>query len=177
MAKVYGLIGPIASGKSIVADYLITKKCASYYRFSDVLRDLLLRLHKENTRENLQGLGVALRQVFGDDILSETIKRDIVCDDSEIIVVDGIRYPEELSLVKNLGGEIIYITAPDESRYKRVLARATRGEAGISLDEFRENEQRPTERMISQLGEKADHRIDNDGTVDQLIERLVSIVG
>ncbi|MBU0761475.1 MAG: hypothetical protein KKD39_00470, partial [Candidatus Altiarchaeota archaeon] len=75
MAKVYGLIGPIASGKSIVADYLIKEKCASYYRFSDVLRDILIRIHKENTRENLQGLGVALRNVFGDDILAETLKK------------------------------------------------------------------------------------------------------
>ena len=59
MSLVIGLVGRIASGKSVVADHLVRGKHASYYRFSDVLRDILLRLHKPNTRGNLQDLGLA----------------------------------------------------------------------------------------------------------------------
>jgi dephospho-CoA kinase len=176
MMLVIGLVGRIASGKSIVADYLVREKKSSYYRFSDVLRDLLLRLHKPNTRENLQDLGIALRRMFGDGILAETLKADIESDEAEIVVVDGIRYEDEFRMIKGLGGIVMYVSAPQKARYERVISRGTRGEANITFDEFVKNEDKETERMIHIIGEKADYKIENSGTLDELTGKIDDIL-
>ncbi len=177
MSKIIGLIGKIASGKTVVADYLINDKKAGYHRFSDVLRDVLERLHQPNVRENLQKLGVALRGVFGDGLLAEILKRDILADKSEIVVVDGIRYQDEFDMVKGLGGIILYVTVPDRTRYERVVSRATRGEAGLSFEKFLENESSKTESLIDELGSKADHILENTGTLEDLKARVEEIIG
>jgi dephospho-CoA kinase len=172
MRVIVGLIGRIASGKSVVADHLVREHKASYYRFSDVLRDLLLRLHKPNTRENLQDMGLAMRKVFGDGVLAETLKRDIEEDKAELIVVDGIRYQDEYDMVKELGGATVYVSAPERVRYERVTSRATRGEAGISFKEFRESEAKETERLIDELGGRADYIVENTGSVEELKDKV-----
>jgi len=176
MKLVVGLIGRIASGKSVVADHLVRERKASYYRFSDVLRDLLLRLHKPNTRENLQDMGLALRKVFGDGVLAETLRRDIEEDQSDLIVIDGIRYLDEFNMVRSLDGIIIYVTAPEKVRYERAVGRATRGEAGISLEEFRRSEAKKTERLIDKLGAKADYVIENTGSIEDVKNRVDGIL-
>ncbi len=176
MTVVIGLIGRIASGKSIVADHLVREHRASYYRFSDILRDILLRLHRPNTRENLQDLGLALRKVFGDGLLAETLKKDIEDDDSDFVVVDGIRYRDEYDMVKSLGGVIAYVTAPEDVRYERVVGRGTRGEAEITLEEFRRNEARETEKLIDQLGAEADVVLENTGTIEELKQKVDAFV-
>ena len=177
MTRIIGLIGGIASGKTVVADYLVKEKGASYYRFSDVLRDVLKRLHKPDTRENLQDLGLALRKSFGDGLLAGVLREDILADGAELIVVDGIRYQDEFDMVKGLGGRVVYVTSPEKARFERVLRRGTRGEAKITFEEFRKCEERETERMIDALGKKADIVIENTGTMDELrrkIERALS---
>jgi dephospho-CoA kinase len=176
MTRIIGLIGKIASGKTIVADYLVNKKGGSYYRFSDVLRDILIRIHKPITRENLQDLGLAIRKVFGDGILAQAVRKDISSDKAELIVVDGIRYLDEFDMVKSLGGTIIFITAPETARYERVIMRATRGEAKISLDEFKKSEEKETELLVDKLGAKADHIVENTGTIEELKNAIDAIL-
>ena len=176
MKKVVGLIGRIASGKTIVSDQLLAGENTSYYRFSDVLKDVIERVHEENTRENLQELGLALRGVFGDGVLAAALKKDIEADDADLIVVDGIRYDDEYDMVKSLGGVIVYVTAPEQTRYERVLGRATRGEAELSLEDFRHNESKETEKRIDELGENADYIIENTGTLDELNEKVSEVV-
>jgi dephospho-CoA kinase len=175
--RIFGLIGGIASGKTVVADYIVKRKKAGYYRFSDVLRDILLRLHQPNTRENLQNLGVALRKAYGDGILAKTLREDILKDKSEFIVVDGIRYQDEFDMIKELGGVTVYVTAPGEVRYERVKGRGTRGEANINLNDFIECEKRETERLIDSIGAKADHRIENTGTLAELKKKTDELLG
>ena len=50
---IIGIAGEIASGKDTVSRYCVKKHGASMYRFSDVLRDILKRLHLEENRKNL----------------------------------------------------------------------------------------------------------------------------
>ncbi len=176
MGKVIGLIGEIASGKTIVSKFLIEEKDAGYHRFSDVLRDILERLHLENNRENLQALGNCLRQPFGDNVLADVLKNDVLADESDIVLVDGIRYLKELEMVKSIGGVILYISAPAETRYERSIKRGTRGEGGQSFEEFMENENKATERGIAQIVQKTDHKIENTGTMEELLSSTESFL-
>jgi len=170
--KVIGLIGRIASGKTVVADYLVKERGARYYRFSDVLRDVLTRLHKPVTRENLQNLGLGLRRMYGDGLLAEILRQDIMDSKAELVVVDGIRYQDEYDMVKSLGGRLIHITAPQETRHRRAYGRGTRGEAAICFEDFRKSEEKETERFIDEIGDKADFVIENTGTVEELKAKI-----
>lgn len=166
--RLIGLIGEIGSGKSVVADYLVDKKGGRYYRFSDILRDVLMRLHRDVVRENLQSLGVALRGCFGDGILARVMREDIMLDNPALAVIDGVRYPDEVEMVRDLGGETWYIRAPPKIRFERTVSRGTRGEAGMDYDDFLRSCENETEKRISVIGEDADLIIDNAGGLGEL---------
>ena len=73
---ILGLVGEIAAGKSTATEYLKQKYGAVSFRFSDPLRDILARLHIENSRPNLQALSTFLRRQYGEDLLSKVMALD-----------------------------------------------------------------------------------------------------
>jgi len=177
MALVIGLVGKIASGKGVVSDHLVKAYGGKVYRFSDVLRELLLKLDKPNTRENLQALGLHLRQIFGDSVLADVLKRQIHADKSNLIIVDGVRYWNEVDMVRSFKNSLlISITAPPEVRFKRSLGRGTRGESNISFEQFRRNEENPTEKVIDEIAVHADIKIENLGTREDLLKNLDTVL-
>lgn len=174
---IVGLVGKIASGKGVVADYLVREHGAKVFRFSDVLRDILLRLNKQNTRENLQALGVNLRKAFGDDVLAGVLRDEILKETAGVVVVDGIRYWNEVEMVQTFKGSLIVaITAPVDVRYRRAASRATRGEELVSLEQFKRNEENPTERLIDEIAGAADIKIENLGSKEELLQTLDTVL-
>lgn len=169
MTFVIGLTGRIASGKGEVARHLSEKHRASICRFSDILRDVLEVLGLPNTRENLQALGAGLRSSFGENVLIEAMKTRIGKSSSEIIIVDGVRYKTEAELVRSFDENIlVFVDAPVKDRYKRAVSRGTRGEADISLEEFRRSEEKDTEKNLDEIKDMADEVIENTGSLEQL---------
>ena len=175
--KVFGLSGMIGSGKSIVADIIVQEENASFYRFSDTLGDILRLLGRDVSRENLQALGVSLRQAFGDDVLAQAMRGRLQKDNPETAVIDGVRYPEEYEFIKNLGGSLWFIDASQETRYKRTVSRGTRGEAEISFKEFIESQGNKTEEGIMDLKSKADEVLENNGSMEDLRARVLDSLG
>jgi len=57
---IIGLVGPLASGKGVVKDYICEKYQAKSYKFSNTIRDVLKRLHIPISRENMQNISVDL---------------------------------------------------------------------------------------------------------------------
>jgi len=74
---ILALAGEMGCGKGTLTKYLVAKYDAEVYRFSNPLRDILDRMHREKSRDTMQQLSTALRQIFGDDVLSEIILADI----------------------------------------------------------------------------------------------------
>lgn len=99
---ILALAGEMGSGKGAIAEYLIEKHGAKKFRFSSVFRDILDRLHIEESRENIQALSTTLRSAFGDDILSQTIVGDIGQSDAPLIIIDGVRREEDMRYLKHL---------------------------------------------------------------------------
>jgi hypothetical protein len=62
-------------------------------------------------KQDQQWLAIVLRKRFGNNILTEAIKKKIKNIRKGIIIVNGIRAWEEYKMIKKLGGKIIYITA------------------------------------------------------------------
>lgn len=177
MKLVVGISGRIGSGKSVVSGYLQKRYGGSCHMFSQILMDILERLHLPQERLSLQKLGVALRSELGEDVLVKALKADLEEDTSEILIIDGIRYPNEVYMLRNFEKNIlISVTAPGEVRYERVRLRGERGEQNVSFEEFKEADRRMTERFLDEIAEKADYVVENTGSLEDLYERVDEIM-
>lgn len=177
MKLAIGLAGGIGSGKSAASDYLHREYGAKRLRFSRILEDILDRLHLPCDRKNLQVLGGILRERFGPDVVVNAFEKDLEKADADIVVVDGIRYVNEVEMLRRLENSVlVYIDAPQAVRYERSVRRAEKGEAGASFDDFLEAEQRETEIYLPDVRKAADHIIMNDGTMEELFGKLDGII-
>lgn len=170
---ILGLVGETGSGKDTFCNYL-KKKLSNVFclRFSDPLSETLKIFLKEIKKEDQQWLGNILRERFGNDILCKAIFNKIKNIKSGIIILNGIRYWEEYNIVKQLGGKIIYITAPSKIRWKRVRKRGEKKDDSMLYKKFLEMEKAKTEILIPKIGEKADFKIDNSGSKNNFYNKI-----
>lgn len=136
--KVFGLVGPIASGKGTVVKILVEKGYKPY-SLSDRIREEITARGLEITRQNLNIVSNDLRKNLEANILAKRTVELIEKDNPEFVVIDSIRNPEEVKYLKNsLQAKIIGITAPQEKRYEMFKNRGT-NDAGIeSFESFKE---------------------------------------
>lgn len=177
MKLVIGLIGRMGSGKTAASDFLSKEYRADKRKYSTILADLLKRLHLPVDRKNLQKMGEIIRKVFGKDVIVHAFEEDLKKSDSDTLVIDGIRYPNEVKMLRRFDKNILlFVHAPAELRYKRIKRRGEKGESQMTYEEFLEAESAETERHIEEIRPNADYIIDNSGTVEELYENLKKIM-
>ncbi len=154
-----------------IAKKLLPGKRIAAVRFSDIWREILGLLAKEESRENISQLATAVRTVFHDEgILVSAMEKRIARIDADIAILDGLRKKEEVDpLVRKNNGMLVYIAASPETRFQRRRTHAeTTDEEGMSWEQFMHQEEIPTETSIKAIGETmADAMIENNGTVDE----------
>jgi len=174
---IIGVAGQIASGKDTLSNYAIEKYKAKQLKFSKVLRDILQRIYKENTRENMQTLSTLLRQYFGDDLLANVIYNDIKNASEDIIIVDGVRRLPDIEMLKTLGFKLLFIEATPEVRYERLIQRSENiDDRNKTFEEFQKESMAETEVRIADLKNVSDYVIDNNGTLDELYRKIDEII-
>jgi dephospho-CoA kinase len=172
MKIILGLVGEKLSGKDTVAKYLMDKHGAFHVRFSHILDDILNILNLPTTRRNEIDLGLGLRKIFGEKILGSAVIKRALASDAACVVINGIRM-DEMESVKAIGAKIIYVTAPSELRFKRYQTRHEKPDDGsMNFAQFQNQEKEATEINIPELGNKADFRIDNVGTKEELYQKV-----
>lgn len=175
---ILGFVGDLASGKGTAAKYLQEKYLCNTYRFSTILRSILDRVYIEQTRENLQTISKVLRENFGQDVLSGVIAKDVDNDEKELVVVDGIRRPTDITYLQNIPGfHLVYITAEPKTRWERMIIRQENpGEKDKTFEQFLIDEQAEADRLIKDLGDKAEKKVNNDGSVQELHQQIEKIL-
>lgn len=175
---IFGITGQIAAGKDTVANYIISKTNAKTFKFSQVLRDVLKRIHQESTRDNMQKLSTYLRQNFGEDILAKIIYEDIKSSNDEVIVIDGVRRYADIESLKQLDGfKLVYVDTSLENRYIRITQRMENADDKTkTFDDFKKDNEQEAESQISDLKNIADIIIDNNGSVEELYKQIDGIV-
>jgi dephospho-CoA kinase len=175
---IIGLVGESGSGKDTVADYLREKHGAILMRFADPLRETL-RLYVENfSREDLQWFSFALRNRFGNKVLSEALRKKIDVIQEGIVFINGMRVLEDYDFVKSFPNSyVVYVTLDQKSRWQRIYNRTEKSDDKVSFKKFQEMEQAEIEINIPKIGEKADYRIENTGTKGDLFAKVDEIVG
>ncbi len=173
MKLVIGLTGMIGSGKTAVSRHIQDNYGGKEHRFSRILMDILDRLYLPHERTYLQKLGKSLRADLGPDVIANAFKKDIEKDRSSILLVDGIRYENEVEMLKGFENSfLVFVTAPPEVRYERCVTRGEKGEGKITYEQFLENEKAETEKQIETVGQKADYVIENSGPLDELSKKV-----
>ncbi len=175
---ILGFTGFIASGKGTAAEYLAEKYNAPSYRFSTMLRDILNRIYVESSRDNLIKTSEFIRETFGEDTMAITLGKDVEKDQSDIIVVDGIRRMADIEYLKKMDGFIlIHIDANPKIRYERLIKRSENTDDQTkTYEEFLKDHERSTEISIREVAEHAMEKIDNSGTFEELNKQIDNII-
>lgn len=175
---IIAITGEMASGKDTVAKYLVEKYHAKAFHFSDSMRDVLDRLHLDETRENLAKLSHSLRQAFGEDVFSKVIEEDAKRDDHSIIVIDGVRRSSDIDFARKQPGFIfIYVEADIRKRYERIIQREQNtDDTTKTFQEFLTDHTLETEVTIPLLRTEADHIVNNDSTLEDFYRQVDDIV-
>lgn len=171
---IFGFVGQIASGKGTATKYLKTKHGASTHRFSTMLRDVLDRLYIDQTRENLQTISQILRENFGEDTLARVMAEDVKNDKYKLVIIDGIRRPDDVKYLKEIPGFILVnITADIEKRFERIKKRSENlDDQQKTLEEFKADHQKEAELKIEEIANQATEIINNNGNLENLYQNL-----
>ena len=174
---IIGLVGESGSGKDTVADYLKEKYGAILMRFADPLRETL-SLYVENiSREDLQWFSFALRNRFGNKVLSEALRKKIEPIKEGIVFINGMRVLEDYDFVKSFPNSyVVYVTLDQKSRWERIYTRKEKSDDKVSFEKFQEMERAEIEVNIPKIGEKSDFRIENTGTKEELFAKVDEVV-
>jgi dephospho-CoA kinase len=179
MSKIIiGLVGPIASGKGVTKKYLEMKYSAKHCKFSTPLRDVLIRLKIDISRNNMIDLSTILRERYGQDLLAKVIAHDAGMLDSDIVVVDGVRRMDDIEHLSKLPNfKLIKIEADPKIRYERMKKRnENMGDAEKTFAEFMEDHERETEITIPEVMENAKYSLNNDGGMEELYVQIDKLV-
>jgi len=175
---ILGLIGEIASGKGSAVKYLERKYKAKSYRFSTPIRNVLDILKLEINRRNMQFMSLVLRENFGEDLFAKIIAEEIKKCRAKIVVIDGIRRPQDIVYLKKIPAfKLIYISADIKTRYRRIIKRKeNKDEKNKSFIQFKKDEQAETEIHIKKLSKTADYKIKNNKSYKEFHDQLKNII-
>lgn len=172
--QIIGLVGEKGSGKDTFAKYLseISEKKITHIRFSDLLKETLKLWDLPITRANLQKLAQVLED-FGSGTIAHGIEKQIENTTADIIILDGIRWAPDVELLEKFPHKLVYITADPKLRYERLKTRGEKdGEKDMSYEQFLEEERAPNELLISEIGSKADLKIENNNSIEEFDQKI-----
>jgi dephospho-CoA kinase len=174
--RVIGLTGTNGAGKGEAALFFVEKGYA-HLSLSDVIREELRKQKQEITRDNMISMGNFMRLKYSPDNLASRVAKKI----TEKAVIDSIRNPREVEFFrKHYNFILLAIDAPAELRFERVQKRG-RDESAANFQEFmaKEAEEMGTDEKSQQLlacMEMADHTIINDGSLEDLRNKLEELL-
>lgn len=179
MAKlILGIAGEMGSGKGTIAKHIVEEHKGSSHRFSTILRDILNRAYLEQSRDNMQTLSTILRKNFGEDLLAKSIYHDTKNDESDVVVVDGVRRMADILYLGEVPHfKLIYVDTDIKNRYERIVKRGENADdAKKSFSEFEQANQDESESQIRDLKNYANYVVDNNGTYVDLYKQIENII-
>jgi dephospho-CoA kinase len=168
--KIIGIVGHIRAGKTTASAYLVKNYGYKLASNSDVLREIATKIGLPHDRETLKRLGDAVFSSLGND----AIARHRIKNSESYIVVDGIRYPEEIEAYSEEPTfRLIGMFAPIETRHQRAIATAKDGKDRLqTLDEFGQLDLARSEECVPEIMKGAHKIIVNDMGIDGLERAL-----
>jgi dephospho-CoA kinase len=179
MARIIiGLAGEMACGKGTVTKHVTEKYKGISHRFSTMLRDVMNRLYIEQNRDNISKISTVFRQNFGEDLFAKVMAADVQKDESEVVVVDGVRRLADIAYLKQIPEfKFVYIEADVRKCYDRIIQRGENvDDKNKTFEKFLEEHQLETELQIKDLKNHADYVIDNNENYEHLYQQIDKII-
>ncbi len=175
---VLGLIGEAGSGKDTAASYIKKKYNAEEFRFSYMLVNALKILGIPISRQNLAWLADVLKKKYGNNVLTRAMEKTIkVLCQKPIIVINGLRLPSDYDFIRRFPkNKVIFLTAPEKIRWKRVYVRHEKADDKVPFEEFLRLSSGRNEKYIKKIGKKADYVVVNDGDIDKFYKAIDHIL-
>lgn len=173
---IIGITGTLAAGKGTIVDYL-KQKGFKHYSVREFLIEEIKRLGLEINRDSMVLVANELRERNSPSfIVEELYKRAKLIN--EDVIIESLRTPGEVkSLKKEKDFFLFAIDANPDIRYSRAIERASETD-NIDFETFITNEKRewtntdPSKQNIKECVEMADFRFQNNGTMEELFEKV-----
>ena len=184
--KLYiGLVGSLAAGKGVVADYFIKKHGFVSFSLSFIVHDELKKKGITSfTRKTLQDIGDNLRAKEGEGALA---KRAVVILDkqgSTHVVIEGIRNPGEVEYLRKLPNFVlIAVDGTRTVRFKRVVERGKPWDpkdwnSFLKVDNRdHEDEANSKGQRVRECMNMADFYLENNKDLEHLYKEIKEAVG
>lgn len=167
-----GLIGLPGAGKSTVSNIILDQIDSSeMVTMGDIVRDLAADENRTNSEE-IREFATNMREEHGKGVFAKKLIEQYTFS-KDLVVIDGIRSPEEISLLKehtNNRCVIAYVHTPYQIRYNRVVTRGRDGEEDMTEEDFKERENEELSWGMREIldEEQYDYTIANDGSYAEL---------
>lgn len=182
---IIGISGSFSSGKNTLAEHL-----ASAYGFfevdtADIVREIAQAERGSIERPILHEVADELRHKYGGGVLVEraldryhnSIRNYPGCS------IIGLRSLGEAKAIKEQGGTLVFVDAPIEIRYQRMVERARDDEKVVTLEEFRQREETElatgttdADFNLLEIEKIADVKLVNDTTPETFIKQADSVL-
>ncbi|MBS3815516.1 MAG: flagellar hook-basal body complex protein FliE [Hadesarchaea archaeon] len=173
-SPVIGIVGLQASGKTEVANKMI-ELGASRVRMGDVVWKEVKERGLEVSEEKVGEVANELRQEGGPAAIAEKciplINEEI--DESEAVVVDGIRSDAEVEVFEDNFGEDFYlisVEASEKTRFNRIESR-NREDDIADWDNFKKKDERELGWGMGEAMEMADYQMINEENLEDLQDK------
>jgi dephospho-CoA kinase len=164
--KVIGFCGLPGSGKSTAIESV--KDLGIIITMGDVIRNEAKNRNIEPTNQNLGEIAKNLRLEKGDDIIAEKCVNLIKSKEKNLIFIDGIRSWHEVKVFRRYWKfPLIAVKTKKKLRYKRISERY-RTDDSKQKASIKERDKREIEFGIKKVIKKADFKIINNSTIDNL---------
>ncbi len=173
------ITGLPGSGKSFAADVIKRRFHAKAIKSGDVIRDEIRRRGWKYTPENDKRIRLWFHQ--GREHLIAKRMWDKIRNYKGIVVIDGLRTPKHLSVLRKLCKGRVIVVRIDSSfkaRSKRTIKRARFGKReSAPLLRARDKSETENLRGLSQVMKRADYAIDNsDLSKRQMEGRVIALI-
>lgn len=180
--KTIALVAEKGAGKGLFVEIikkLLPELRIASVRFSDALCDILEILGKEKSRYNIDTLVTALREGFHDEgLLNGAMRKRLDGLDADIVILDGLRKADEVSLVRERDGMLLYIAADQKIRYERRKQSAEKpDEINMSWEQFVAQDNAAPHLHIRHIGETmANATIENNASQEEFKSKIKKLI-
>lgn len=170
-----GITGTNGAGKGAVVEYLVAEKGFSRYAGRTVILEEMERQHLPAKRSMMRDIANALRKEHGPAYIMERLY-DMAESDTNA-VLESVRTIGEAEFLKSKGAFILAVDADKQTRYERVKS-MSHDETPLTFEDFTLMEDRemsssePWDMNVFGVMQLADARIMNDGTLEELHQRV-----
>lgn len=172
---IVGVSGSFGSGKDILGVYLADKYGFMNISTGDIVREIAQEQRGSIERPVLHEVANELRHKYGGGVL---VERAIDRYHNSIrtyagATITGIRSLGEAKAIKALGGQLVFVDAPFDIRYNRMVERQRDAETQITLEEFRAREESEISSGVTdadfnlgKIEQIADFKLINDSSLE-----------